>query len=133
MSMSDPIADFLTRIRNATMRKHADLESPGNRLKIEVARVLKQEGFVRDYNGFNTEKGMKRIGVELKYDKKGASVIRGIQRISKPGLRKYVGYKDLDTVLNGQGIAIVSTSQGVFTDAECREKKIGGEVLCHVW
>ena len=133
MSMSDPVADFLTHIRNATMRKHAEVESPSSKLKSEIARVLKQEGYIGDYNHFDSERGHARISVNLKYDRQGASVIRGLKRVSRPGLRKYVGHGEMASVLNGQGIAIITTSTGVLTDAECRERKIGGEVLCHVW
>ena len=133
MSMSDPVADFITRIRNATMRKHAELESPSSKLKTEVARVLKEEGFITDFTNFDNDRGHAQISVDLRYDQHGASIIRGIQRISKPGLRQYFGHGDLTPVLNGQGVAIISTSQGVLTDFQCRERKIGGEVLVHVW
>ena len=133
MSMSDPVADFLTRIRNATMRKHAEVESPSSKLKSEIARVLKQEGYISDFTNFDSERGHARISVDLKYDPQGASVIRGISRVSRPGLRQYLGHREMVNVLNGQGIAIVTTSDGLLTDAECREKKIGGEVLCQVW
>ncbi|MCH8843232.1 MAG: 30S ribosomal protein S8 [SAR324 cluster bacterium] len=133
MSMSDPVADFITRIRNATMRKHADVQCPASRLKNDIAQVLHQEGFIRGVVGFQSERGFPQINVELKYDDQGGSVIRGIKRISRPGLRKYCGYQEMTTVLNGQGISIVSTSHGVLTDRECRDRKIGGEVLCQVW
>lgn len=133
MSMTDPIADFLTHIRNALMRKHARVESPSSKLKLEVARVLKEEGFIDDWNFFENDDGHARVEVILKYDKNGESVIRGLKRISRPGLRRHEGYQNLNPVLNGQGIAIVTTSKGVVTDLACRENKIGGEVLCHVW
>jgi len=133
MSMTDPIADFLTRIRNAVQRKHAELKCPGSLLKQELASVLKKEGFISDWQSGHTDDGKPLLSVELKYDREGASVIRGIRRISTPGLRRYAGYKHLSTVLSGQGISIISTSKGVKTDAECREQKLGGEVLCQVW
>lgn len=133
MSMTDPVADFLTHIRNANMRKHATVESPASKLKVEVAKVLKQEGFIEDWLTFDSEQGKPRITVNLKYDAEGESVLRGIKRISRPGLRLQSGYKKLTPVLAGQGIAIVSTSKGVMTDYECRQQKVGGEVLCHVW
>ncbi len=133
MSMTDPVADFLTHIRNANMRKHATVESPASKLKVEVAKVLKQEGFIEDWLTFDSEQGKPRITVNLKYDAEGESVLRGIKRISRPGLRRQSGYKKLTPVLAGQGIAIVSTSKGVMTDYECRQQKVGGEVLCHVW
>ena len=133
MSMSDPVADFLTHIRNAIMRKHATVDSPSSKLKVEIARVLKDEGFIEDVLTYNDERGRPRIEVTLKYDKHGDSVIRGLKRISTPGLRRHMGYAELPPVLNGQGIAIVTTSKGVRTDLSCRESKVGGEVLCHVW
>ncbi|MCH8885052.1 MAG: 30S ribosomal protein S8 [SAR324 cluster bacterium] len=133
MSMTDPIADFLTHIRNALMRKHASVESPSSKIKTEIARVLKEEGFIVDWNMTEDEKGMPRIAVELKYDKNGESVIRGIKRISKPGQRRHAGCQDLRPIYNGQGIAVVTTSKGLMTDFSCREQKIGGEVICHVW
>lgn len=133
MSLNDPIADFLTRIRNAKMRKHPSLESPSSKLRVEVAKVLQKEGFILDWETFDSEKGLPRITVNLKYDQEGESILRGLKRISKPGLRLHVGYRELNPVMNGQGIAIVSTSKGVMTDIDCREQKVGGEVLCHVW
>lgn len=133
MSMTDPVADFLTHIRNATMRGHANVESPRSKLKVEIARVLKEEGFIVDYTAFENEDGKARIGVDLKYDEQGDSVIRGIKRISRPGLRHHAGCTDMKPVLNGQGIAVVTTSKGVMTDYDCRKNQIGGEVLCHVW
>ena len=133
MSMSDPVADFLTRVRNATMRKHAVVECDSSKLKQEVARILKQEGFIADYRGFKSDKGHNRLEVQLKYDHNGESVIRGLRRISTPGLRRHQGYRMLRPVYSAQGIAIVSTSKGVLTDFDCREMKIGGEVICHVW
>lgn len=133
MSMTDPIADFLTHIRNALMRKHALVESPSSKIKVEIARVLKEEGFILDWNMTEDERGMPRIALELKYDKNGESVIRGIKRISKPGLRHHAGCQEMRPVQNGQGIAVVTTSKGLMTDFACRDQNIGGEVLCHVW
>ena len=133
MSMSDPIADFLTRIRNATMRHHPQVDCPASKLKAEVARVLKDEGFIQDWSAASDTKGKPVLTVDLKYDGQGVSIIRGLQRVSKPGLRRYSGYHELSPVLNGQGVAIVSTSSGIMTDMQCRERKVGGEVLCEVW
>jgi len=133
MSMTDPVADFLTHIRNALLRKHASVDSPASTLKADIARVLKEEGFIEDWNVFNDQREHARIEVTLKYDKNGDSVIRGLKRISRPGLRRHAGYRELSPVLSGQGIAIVTTSHGLLTDMSCRAKKIGGEVLCHVW
>ena len=133
MSMTDPIADLLTRIRNATQRKHAQLTCPSSLLKQEIADVLKREGFISGWQAGHTEDGKPELSVELKYDRQGASVIRGIRRVSTPGLRRYAGYKHLSPVLNGQGVSIVSTSRGVMTDVDCRQQKLGGEVICEVW
>lgn len=131
--MTDPIADFLTRIRNAIQRKHATVEMPSSRLKEEIAKVLKREGFIEDYSAVRTPAGLPRLVVTLKYDAGGASVIRGLKRVSTPGLRRHAGFAKLRPVLNGQGVAILTTSKGVLTDFECRDQKVGGEVICHVW
>ena len=133
MSMTDPIADFLTHIRNALMRKHANVTSPASKVKREIARVLKEEGFIEDWEPAQDERGHPRLNIVLKYDRKGESVIRGLKRQSRPGLREHMGYEDLKPVFNGQGIAIITTSKGVLTDHACREQKVGGEVLCQVW
>ncbi|HEX7927489.1 MAG TPA: 30S ribosomal protein S8 [bacterium] len=133
MSMTDPIADFLTHIRNAIMRKHATVESPSSKLKEEIAKVLKREGFIEDFSQSKTAKGHPQLVVTLKYDNKGTSVIRGLKRVSSPGLRRHAGFGKMRPVLNGQGVAIVTTSKGVMTDFECRDQKVGGEVICHVW
>lgn len=133
MSMTDPIADFLTHIRNALMRKHASVASPASRIKADIARVLKEEGFINDWSVFDDDNGKPRIRVELRYDRHGDSVIRGLKRVSRPGLRKHAGCEELVPVLNGQGIAIVTTSKGLLTDLACREQKVGGEVLCQIW
>ena len=133
MSMNDPVADFLTRIRNATMRKHGNLSTPSSNLRVEIAKVLEKEGFIENWNAYKNDRGLPELEVTLKYDKHGESVIRGLKRISSPGLRRHCGFKELTPVLNGQGIAIVTTSHGVLTDIDCRQQKIGGEVLAHVW
>ena len=133
MSMTDPIGDFLTRMRNAIQRKHATVESPSSQLKEHIADVLKKEGFIENWQASRSERGLPRIVVTLKYDDKGASVIRGLKRVSTPGLRRHKGFSELAPVLNGQGIAIVSTSKGVLSDFDCRDQKVGGEVICHVW
>lgn len=133
MSMTDPVADFLTHIRNAAMRGHPSVESPSSKLKLEIARVLKEEGYIVDYSAAANAQDKMRLTVELKYDEEGDCIIRGLKRISRPGLRTHTGFRDLSPVLNGQGIAIVTTSQGVLTDYECRKRQVGGEVLCQVW
>ena len=132
MVMTDPIADFLTRIRNANMAKHESLEVPASKIKRDIAEILKKEGFVRDVEYIDDDKqGI--IRVFLKYGKGNERVISGIRRISKPGLRSYVKADAVPKVLNGLGIAILSTSEGVITDKEARAKKIGGEVIAYIW
>ena len=132
MTMTDPIADMLTRIRNANMVRHEKLELPASNLKKEIADILKREGFVRDYEFVEDNKqGVLRIF--LKYSQNNERVITGVKRISKPGLRVYANAEELPKVLNGLGVAVVSTSKGVLTDKEAREQAIGGEVLAYVW
>lgn len=132
MVLTDPIADFLTRIRNANMAKHDSVEIPASNINKSLAEILKQEGFIKDYEV--TEDGKQGvIKVFLKYGPNGERVISGLKRISKPGLRNYVSADNLPKVLNGLGIAIVSTSAGILTDKEAREKHIGGEVIAYVW
>ena len=132
MSMSDPIADFLTRIRNANMAQHESVEAPASKMKKDIAEILKNEGFIRDVEYVDDSKqGI--IRVFLKYGKDGQRVISGVKRISKPGLRTYVKADAVPKVLNGLGIAIISTSEGVVTDKVARAKNIGGEVIAYVW
>ena len=132
MSMTDPIADLLTRIRNATMEKHDRLEVPASRLKANIVRVLKEEGFIKNFR-LQRDEGRPVIKIYLKYSNEGDSVIQGIRRVSRPGLRKYTGYEEMPRPLSGAGIAIVSTSQGVMTGNRARVQKVGGEILCEVW
>ena len=132
MVMTDPIADYLTRIRNANMAKHDSVEIPASNIKKSISEILKREGFIRDYEvADDNKRGV--IKVFLKYGPNGERVISGLKRISKPGLRNYVSAEDLPKVLNGLGIAIVSTSAGVITDKEARQKNVGGEVIAYVW
>ncbi|KGX85369.1 30S ribosomal protein S8 [Pontibacillus litoralis] len=132
MVMTDPIADMLTRIRNANMVRHEKLEVPASTLKKEIADILKREGFVRDYEFVEDNKqGILRIF--LKYGANEERVISGIKRISKPGLRVYAKADEIPRVLNGLGIAVLSTSKGVLTDKEARQQAIGGEVVAYVW
>ena len=132
MSMTDPIADMLTRIRNANMVSHETVEVPASKLKVELARVLKEEGYITDYEVKEVGK-FKVISITLKYDSKGKSVITKLQRVSKPGLRSYSKSKNLQKVLGGMGIAIVSTPKGLLTDRKARKENVGGEVLCYVY
>ncbi len=132
MVMTDPIADFLTRIRNANMVRHASLEVPASNMKVEIAKILKNEGFIKNYEVIEDDK-QNIVRVFMKYGNDNERVITGLKRISKPGLRVYAQTNEVPRVLNGLGIAIVSTSEGVFTDKEARAKNIGGEVLAYVW
>ena len=131
MVMTDPIADLLTRIRNANMVRHEKLEVPASNIKKEIADILKREGFVRDVE-FIEDNKQGIIRIFLKYVAHNERVITGLKRISKPGLRVYAKADEVPRVLNGLGIALVSTSQGVLTDKEARSKKVGGEVLAYV-
>ncbi|USS85632.1 30S ribosomal protein S8 [Fructilactobacillus ixorae] len=132
MAMTDPIADFLTRIRNANMARHTSVDVPASKIKRNIAEILKREGFISRVEYIEDDKqGV--IRVFLKYGKNDERVISGLKRISKPGLRSYVKSDDVPKVLNGLGIAIISTSNGVITDKEARDKKVGGEVLAYVW
>lgn len=132
MGMTDPIADFLTRIRNANDAKHATVEIPASNLKKEMANILKEEGFIRDVQ-FRDDSPQGSILITLKYGPNGEHVIGGLKRISKPGLRIYAKANEIPKVLNGLGIALVSTSEGVVTDKTARARNIGGEVLAYVW
>jgi len=132
MSMTDPNADMLTRIRNACLAKHKKVDIPGSNMKREVARILAEEKFIENYL-FVEDNKQGYVRLYLRYDEDGNSVIRGVRRISKPGLRVYVGKDEVPRVLNGLGTAILSTSRGVMTDRACREAGVGGEVICYVW
>ena len=131
MIMTDPIADMLTRIRNGLQARHEEVEIPANKEKIEIAKILKKEGFITDYSVDGDVK--KTIKVTLKYGPNGEKVINGLRRISKPGLRAYAKVDAIPRVLNGLGIAIISTSQGLMTDKEAKAKHVGGEVIAYVW
>ena len=131
--MTDPIADYLTRLRNAIMAKHKVVEIPASNLKKEITKILFDKGYVLNYK-FIDEGPQGSIKIALKYDAETkSSAIKCLKRVSRPGLRKYTGYKDMPRVINGLGIAILSTSKGVMTDKEASELKIGGEVLCYVY
>jgi small subunit ribosomal protein S8 len=132
VSMSDPIADFLTRIRNACKARHQTVDIPASRFKREIARILKEEGYVADVEFLDdTVQGIVRI--HLKYDAAEQPVISGLRRISTPGRRVYTKRDAIPRVLGGLGIAVLSTSKGVLTDSEARRLRTGGEVLCHIW
>jgi len=132
MVMTDPIADMLTRIRNANRMRHEKVEMPASRLKSDILSVLKKEGFITDYVMMK-DGAQGKIVVTLKYTTSKERVIKGLKRISKPGLRVYASVDELPKVLNGLGIAIISTSKGIMTDREARLAQVGGEVLAYVW
>ena len=132
MTMTDPIADMLTRIRNANVVKHETVDVPASNMKKELSRILLEEGFIRGYDVIEDGKqGIIRI--QLKYGQAGERVIQGIKRISKPGMRVYTNAYEIPKVLNGLGIAIISTSNGMMTDKEARKNHLGGEVIAYVW
>ena len=130
--MTDPIADMLTRIRNANQMRYKEVEVPASKIKIEIARILKEQGFITDYKVKKNDV-QSIIVLSLKYGDKKERVITGLKRISKPGLRVYAKASELPRVLNGLGIAIVSTSKGVMTDKEARNNSLGGEVMAYIW
>lgn len=134
MTMSDPIADMLTRIRNANISKHDSVDVPSSKMKLAIANILLDEGYIKKYDLVDDEKGFKTIRIKLKYGTtKDERIISGLKRISKPGLRVYASKENMPKVLGGLGIAIVSTNQGVITDKKARELGVGGEVLAFVW
>ena len=133
MSMTDPIADLLTRIRNAVRAGHSSVEIPGSKLKESVVGILKSQGYIRGYDVEPGPTGQTRITVALKPPQDGKLVLSGLKRVSKPGLRVYVDKESVPKVLNGMGIAILTTSRGVVTDDEARSLGVGGEVLCEIW
>ncbi len=133
MSMTDPIADLLTRIRNAVRAGHDNVEIPGSELKARVVGILKSQGYIKGYDIEPGPTGQTRIKVDLKPPQDGKLVLSGLKRISKPGLRVYVDKDSVPKVLNGMGIAILTTSRGVVTDDEARNLGVGGEVLCEIW
>jgi small subunit ribosomal protein S8 len=132
MTLTDSIADMLTRIRNAAKARFNSVDIPGSRIKTEIAKVLKEEGFIKNYKFINNDKqGVLRV--YMKYDAERICAIYGIERVSKPSRRVYVKGKEVKPVLNGMGISILSTSKGIMTDKMARKENVGGEVLCNVW
>jgi small subunit ribosomal protein S8 len=132
MSVSDPVADMLTKLRNAGMAKHEKVDVANSRLKLEIVKILKTEGYIRNFKKVS-QGGISVIRVFLKYDDEAGPVIHGIKKVSKPGRRVYAGYKSMPRVFNGFGTLIVSTSSGVTTGKKAAEKKVGGEIICMVW
>ena len=137
--MTDPIADMLTRIRNATIARHTRVDIPASTLKLEIAKILELEGYIQSFKTMETPDGegksavQKTLRVQLKYGPRGERVITGIERVSRPGRRVYFGREEVPTVLGGLGTAILTTSRGVMTGREARRQGVGGEVLCNVW
>lgn len=133
MSKTDPIADMLTHTRNANMANKDSVEIPASNLKEEIAKILKEEGFIKDYDRRSEDNGQGKLKLYLKYGRNDEKVITGLKRISKPGLRVYADKDEIPKVLGGLGVAIISTSHGVVTDKKARKEGIGGEVICYVW
>ncbi len=133
MSMTDPIADMLTRIRNACGSKHRRVDVPLSRMKTEIARILKENNFIQDYSTVQVEDGKQMLRLRLRYAAGGQPVIRELKRMSTPGLRRYVGVNDIPRVRNGLGVAILSTSKGLMSDRQARQSRTGGELVAVVW
>ncbi len=132
MTVSDPIADMLTRIRNAVMAQHDSVMIPVSKMGMSITKSLKDEGFIGDYEVVK-DKANRMIKIQLKYSEKNKPILTGLERVSKPGLRVYMGSKEIPRVAGGLGIAIVSTSKGVMTGQQARRQRLGGELLCYVW
>ena len=133
MITTDPIADMLTRIRNASSSKHKTVDVPSSNVKLAIAKILFEEGYIKSFEEIKEENNQGIIRITLKYSEKGKRVIDGLRRISKPGLRVYASKEELPQVLNGLGIALISTSKGIKTDREARAEGLGGEVLAYIW
>ncbi len=133
MSLNDPIADMLTRIRNACLSKHRRVDMPASKMKAEIARILRDNNYIQDFRLLDLENGQRVLRVILRYAAGGQSVIRDLKRVSSPGLRKYVGAREIPRVRNGLGMAILSTSQGLMSDSQARRSHTGGELLALVW
>ena len=134
MSISDSIADMLTRVRNASNARHEKVDVPASKMKVEIIKIFKNEGFIKNFKLIEDDKqGEIRIFLKYEADQNKTPVIRGISRVSRPGLRKYTGKKDMPRLYNGMGTIIVSTSRGVLTDRKAREYGVGGEIICSIW
>ena len=132
MTMTDPVADMLTRVRNALKASHEQVDIPSSKIKINIANVLKSEGYIRNFK-IITDGRHRLIRIFLKYDEEGVPVIGGVKRVSKPSCRVYAGYDEIPKVLNAYGVNIISTSKGLMTDREARKMRVGGEILCSLW
>ena len=133
MAVTDPIADMLTRVRNGVRAKHDHVDVPASKLKLAVTKILKDEGYIKGFKNMKGAGPQGTIRLFLKYGPNGERVITDLQRVSRPGIRRYAGRQEMPRVLSGLGIAIISTSQGIMTDRQARRRRIGGEVLCKVW
>jgi small subunit ribosomal protein S8 len=133
MSMTDPIADLLSRIRTAHLAKHDRLDAPASKLKMELCRLLKEQGYIERFELLGDDPTKKQLRIYLKYTPEGEPMIRRLKRVSRPGRRVYRGADEVPPVLNGLGVGIVSTSKGLLTDREARQRRVGGEILCEVW
>ncbi len=132
MSVSDPIADMLTKIRNANAARHEKVDIPTSKLKLEIVKILKTEGYIKNFKKIQTE-GQNSIRIFLKYDEENNPIIHGLSKVSKPGRRVYTGYREMPRIFNGYGIMIISTSDGVITGRKAVERQVGGELICTVW
>ncbi|PKL14469.1 MAG: 30S ribosomal protein S8 [Spirochaetae bacterium HGW-Spirochaetae-8] len=133
MAISDPVADMLTKIRNASLAKHEKVEITTSRIKLQIVKILKNEGYIKNFKKVVNKDGVNYIRVFLKYDDEQNPVLHGIDRLSTPGRRVYSGYRDIPRVYNGYGVVVVSTSSGVITGKKASEKKVGGELICSIW
>ncbi|WP_422478741.1 30S ribosomal protein S8 [Pleomorphochaeta sp. DL1XJH-081] len=133
MAISDPVADMLTKIRNASMAKHEKVEITTSKMKLQIVKILKNEGYVKNFKKVVNKDGVNMIRIFLKYDEKQNPVLHGIDKISTPGRRVYSGYRDMPRVYNGYGVVVVSTSSGIITGKKASEKKVGGELICSIW
>ncbi|MGI6466145.1 MAG: 30S ribosomal protein S8 [Sphaerochaetaceae bacterium] len=133
MAISDPVADMLTKIRNASMAKHEKVEITSSKMKLQIVKILKNEGYIKNFKKVVNKDGLSTIRIFLKYDDKQNPVLHGIDRISTPGRRVYSGYRDMPRVFNGYGVVVVSTSSGIITGRKASEKKVGGELICSIW
>ena len=132
MSVSDPIADMLTKVRNANAARHEKVDIPTSKLKLEIVKILKTEGYIKNFKKIQTD-GQNSILIFLKYDEENNPIIHGLNKVSKPGRRVYTGYREMPRIINGYGVMIVSTSDGVITGRKAVEKQVGGELICTVW
>jgi len=133
MAISDPVADMLTKIRNASQARHEKVEIPTSKMKLQIVKILKNEGYIKNFKKIVSKEGVNYIRVFLKYDEKQEPVLHGVARLSPPGRRVYTGYRDMPRIYNGYGVVVVSTSSGVITGKKASEKKVGGELICSIW